>query len=106
PGAAQTRAAYLLSRGGLHFTGCSGYIAGIGSRHTPHWKTIPNFLPDMLYRPTFEVADDAPLLFLSRIDEVKGAHTAIEIARKTGVPLVIAGNVPESANGRAYFDGR
>ena len=37
---------------------------------------------------------DAPLVFLGRVEEIKGPHLAIEIARRASVPLVIAGNVP------------
>ena len=52
------------------------------------------------YRP--EPGPDAPLVFLGRVEEIKGAHLAIEIAKRAGVPLVIAGNVaPEH---RKWFD--
>ncbi|QTN32170.1 glycosyltransferase family 4 protein [Akkermansiaceae bacterium] len=38
------------------------------------------------------VKPDAPLVFLGRIEEIKGTHTAIRIAKECGRKLVIAGN--------------
>ena len=35
----------------------------------------------------------AHLLFLSRMNEEKGAHLAIEVAQKLRMPLVMAGNI-------------
>ena len=40
-------------------------------------------------------------MFLGRIEPIKGPHLAIEIARRAGRRLVIAGNVPDDA--REYF---
>jgi glycosyltransferase involved in cell wall biosynthesis len=45
------------------------------------------------------VAPDAPLVFLGRIEEIKGPHLAIDIARRAGRRLVIAGNIPEEKRG-------
>jgi glycosyltransferase involved in cell wall biosynthesis len=42
-----------------------------------------------------EVEKNAPLVFLGRIEPVKGTHLAIEVARRSGMPLVIAGNIPD-----------
>jgi glycosyltransferase involved in cell wall biosynthesis len=42
------------------------------------------------------------LVFLGRVEEIKGAHLAIEIAKRAKVPLVIAGNVP--VEHRGWFD--
>jgi glycosyltransferase involved in cell wall biosynthesis len=44
------------------------------------------------------------LVFLGRVEEIKGPHLAIEIARRTNLPLVIAGNVPD--NQRQFFETR
>ncbi len=35
------------------------------------------------------------LLFVGRLSEVKGVHRAIDVSEKTGIPLIIAGNVEE-----------
>ena len=42
------------------------------------------------------------LLFLGRICAVKGAHTAIAVAKATGRPLILAGNVDKGD--RSYFE--
>lgn len=44
----------------------------------------------------------APLVFLGRVEEVKGPHLAIEVARRAKVPLVIAGNI--SPQHRGWFE--
>lgn len=48
---------------------------------------------------TFRPAPGGYLLFLGRIHPDKGTHLAIEVARRAGLPLVIAGIVQD----RAYF---
>jgi glycosyltransferase involved in cell wall biosynthesis len=44
------------------------------------------------------------LLFLGRISPKKGTHLAIELARRTGLPLVIAGYVPPDEED--YFEAK
>lgn len=92
-----------LAGDSILFTACSTN----SRRHVSHmgrWETVYNgvHLSDFDYRP--EVADDAPLVFLGRIERIKGAHTAIEVARTTGRRLVIAGNVVEDAPHKQYFE--
>jgi glycosyltransferase involved in cell wall biosynthesis len=88
------------SRGTLHFTGCSRQlirdVASIGD-----WRVIHNAVPIDRYDFVPEAAADAPLVFLGRIETIKGAHVAIEVARASGRRLVIAGNVDPAH--RAYF---
>lgn len=57
-----------------------------------------------LDRFTFSPAADARgyLLFLGRIHPDKGTHRAVEVARRAGMPLVIAGIVQD----REYFEAR
>ena len=59
------------------------------------WDMIPNGVSLEVYRYQSAVSRDAPLVFLGRIEEIKGPHLAIEIARRLGRRLVIAGNIPE-----------
>jgi glycosyltransferase involved in cell wall biosynthesis len=82
----------IAAPGVLRFTGCSEYIAGLGRRAGGEWVGIPNFaeMDALKFSPTVE--RDAPLVFLSRVESIKGAHWAIEIARRTGQRLIIAGN--------------
>ena len=82
----------LAKPGMITFTGCSEYIARRGRPAGGEWHGIPNFADTEALSFVPAVADDAPLVFLSRVEEIKGAHWAIEIARRTGRRLVIAGN--------------
>jgi glycosyltransferase involved in cell wall biosynthesis len=43
------------------------------------------------------------LVCLARISPDKGQHTAIEVARRTGRRLILAGKIEESPGGRQYF---
>ena len=88
------RLGHGLSRGTLEFTAISEWMMQ-DVRHIGHWSMVPNAvsLASYTFQPT--VADDAPLMFLGRIEEIKGPHLAIEIAHRTGRRLVIAGNIPE-----------
>ncbi len=54
--------------------------------------TIPHGLPLDLYRP--RLARGAYLAFVGRMAPEKGAHVAIEVARRSGLPLKIAGRPP------------
>ncbi|BBD57368.1 putative glycosyl transferase [Nostoc sp. HK-01] len=81
-----------LAKGSLTFTGCSNYICNIGRKAGGVWHTIHNCVELEKYTFQPKVAPDAPLVFLSRVERIKGAHTAITIAKKTGRSLIIAGN--------------
>ena len=104
PSPRTTSLGHRLSRGSLTFTGCSEHIAATGRKTGGQWYSIPNFIdPDKLtYVP--EVARDAPLVFLSRIEPIKGCHTAIAIAKASGRRLLIAGNRVETGSAAGYWD--
>jgi len=86
----------LAAPGVLTFTGCSEYIARNGRPSGGEWLGIPNFADTEGLHFSPSVPDDAPLVFLSRVEEIKGAHWAIEIARRTRNRLIIAGNHSET----------
>jgi glycosyltransferase involved in cell wall biosynthesis len=88
----------------LAYTGCSEFIANMGRKHGGVWHAIPNFVDTDFYEFSRAVADEAPLVFLSRVEQIKGAHIAIEVAKKTGRRLLIAGNHAESGPDREYWD--
>ncbi len=46
---------------------------------------------------TFARGDGGYLLFLGRIHPEKGTHLAVEVARRAGIPLVIAGIIQDAA---------
>lgn len=97
------RAMRLSRKGTMHFTGCSSYIADQVKPFAPAYA-IPNGVPIDQYTFQPEVAEDAPLVFLGRVEYIKGAHLAIEVAQKTGRKLLIAGNVPEDDKSKEYFE--
>jgi glycosyltransferase involved in cell wall biosynthesis len=95
--------ARALSRGSLEFSAISrNMIAPVADLGT--WHLVYNGVPLASFDFAPKVAPDAPLLFLGRIEHIKGTHLAVEIAQRTGLPLVIAGNVPDEH--RPYFEER
>lgn len=100
-----------LARGTLHFTAIGRHmmksVADVGT-----WHFVPNCASLQRYRFQAAVENDAPLMFLGRVEEIKGAHIAIELARRTGLKLCIAGNVPSDQVNyyetriKPFIDGR
>lgn len=99
PTLSQIKKACKMSLQSLYFTGCSTYITNQIKPYAPA-ITVYNCVSFDDYHLGF-CADDAPLVFLGRIEPVKGAHLAIKIAQKSGHSLIIAGNIP--AGHEAYF---
>ncbi|PTM41746.1 glycosyltransferase involved in cell wall biosynthesis [Bosea sp. 124] len=96
-----TALAQRLSGGSLAFTAISHWMME-PVKHIGRWHMVANGVPLETYTFQREVAPDAPLVFLGRIEEIKGPHLAIEIARRSGHRLVIAGNIP--ADKQSWFD--
>ena len=92
------RLGHRLSRGSLEFTAISNWMMR-PVKHIGHWTMVPNAVSLETYTFQPAVADDAPLVFLGRIEETKGPHLAIEMARATGRRLIIAGNIPDDKRG-------
>jgi glycosyltransferase involved in cell wall biosynthesis len=103
PSLRTTRWARRLSRGSLSFTGCSEHICRTGRRAGGRWEAIPNFVDPERYTFRPEVPAHAPLVFLSRVEPIKGTHLAIAAARKAGRRLVIAGNHFDSGENGRYW---
>ena len=95
------RLGHRLSRGTLWFSAISRQMMrGVGDIGT--WRLVFNGAPLATYDFQPSLRPDAPLVFLGRIEEIKGTHLAIDIARRAQIPLIIAGNVaPEH---RAFFE--
>lgn len=90
----------------LAFTGCSQWISQRGKSAGGVWSTIHNFVDTSRFTYSPAVPADAPLVFLSRVQAIKGAHIAIEACRKAGRRLIIAGNHADddSSDGRYWRD--
>jgi glycosyltransferase involved in cell wall biosynthesis len=84
------------------FTACSNYCVSTGNV-AGNWKTVYNAIDFSQYNLTENVDDNAPLMFLGRLDKVKGLHTAIEVAKATSSTLWIGGNIPDTPDNYAYY---
>lgn len=104
PSARTTNWASRLAGSSLAFTGCSEHIAATGRRSGGRWEAIPNFVDLDKFTFVPSVPSDAPLVFLSRVEPIKGCHTAIAIAKASGRRLLIAGNRVESGSAAGYWD--
>ncbi len=84
------------------FTACS---KNLHSRihNVGRWEVVYNAIEFAKYTLTQEVSADAPLIFLGRVERVKGCHTAIEVAKATGNKLIIAGNISPLPEEQEYF---
>ncbi|MEO6847709.1 MAG: glycosyltransferase, partial [Chthoniobacterales bacterium] len=102
-GGRQISSAAKLGGRSLQFTGCSEFICAMGRPSGGTWHAIPNFVETDKCPFTDKVAADAPLLFLSRIETIKGADMAIRIARRAGRRLVLAGNHSSSPAEAEYW---
>ena len=95
------RIGHEWSRGTLRFAAVSRSlmrsVKDIGT-----WHLVFNGVSLATYHFMPDPGPDAPLVFLGRIEEIKGPHLAIEIARRVGLRLIIAGNVPTEHRG--WFD--
>jgi glycosyltransferase involved in cell wall biosynthesis len=89
----------------LTFTACSNamWAGKAGPRHG-RWATVYNGVDLRLYTLGASVDGDAPLVFLGRLERIKGPHTAIAIARRARRRLIIAGNRVDSADDRDFFE--
>jgi glycosyltransferase involved in cell wall biosynthesis len=99
--------AVRLAGPSIRFSACSRSVcAGYPGRGASagRWHVIHNGVEMAKYDFVSAAAADAPLVFLGRLEPVKGAHHAIAIARAAGRRLIIAGN--QSAGAGDYFATR
>jgi glycosyltransferase involved in cell wall biosynthesis len=68
--------------------------------HMPHMRTIHHGIDLGLYQ--LQTGKRDYLCFLGRLAPIKGTHIAIEVAKKSGIPLKIAGEVQPIF--QDYFD--
>lgn len=102
PTISQAKKANLIARkGSIVFTGCSNYISNQLATVAEAY-TIYNGAPMHSYNATSSVDEDAPLVFLGRIEPIKGTSVAIKVAKRSNRKLIIAGNIPSEHQN--YFD--
>ncbi|GGE44398.1 glycosyltransferase involved in cell wall biosynthesis [Pedobacter psychrotolerans] len=102
PTISQIKKAMLLAKKNtIAFTGCSAYISNQILPFAPA-NSIFNGVNLAIYDFAKDIAKDAPLVFLGRIEPIKGTHIAIKVALATNKKLVIAGNIPDEYT--RYFE--
>jgi glycosyltransferase involved in cell wall biosynthesis len=87
----------------LHFTACSDYCKSTGN-YTGSWHTVYNAVDFSKYDLNPVSDETMPLMFLGRLDKIKGLHTAILIAKASGRRLLVAGNIPDTADNLIYYN--
>jgi len=96
------RWASRLAHGTLSFTGCSRRLIEPVA-DLARWHVIYNAVPVARYAFTGVVPGDAPLVFLGRFERIKGPHIAIDVARRAGRRLVMAGPILPDETAQSYF---
>lgn len=91
-----------LSNRNLIFTGCSADLVSRGNI-AGSWQAVYNAIEFSKYTLNGSVFADAPLMFLGRLEQIKGCHTAIRVAKRTKNKLIIAGNISSLPEELAYF---
>lgn len=86
----------------LVFTGCSANLVS-RTNAIGNWNAIHNGIEFDFYTLVSTISENAPLMFLGRIERVKGCHVAIAVAKKTNLRLIIAGNTSPLAEEMHYF---
>lgn len=105
PTISQVKKALKLARkNSIHFTACSGYIAKQIGQAGTEATVIYNGVDINEYQFNSSVPVDAPLVFLGRIQKEKGTDIAIEVAKATGLNLIVAGNIPGEEIHQKYFE--
>jgi glycosyltransferase involved in cell wall biosynthesis len=74
--------------------------------HRGSWRTVYNAVDVRAFPFCTKPADPPYLAFLGRLTANKGVHVAIDVARKAGMKLKLAGNVSNEHGGAAYFEQR
>lgn len=85
------------------FTGCSRNLVSRAGTAC-NWKVIYNAIEFENYTLQRNVLENSPLMFLGRLERVKGVHNAIFIAKETGNKLIIAGNISNLPEEKKYFE--
>lgn len=100
--------AVRLAGDSLQFAGASASVYDERPRYGAlggRWFTLYDAVDVSRYRFVPRVERAAPVAFLGRLERIKGAHAAIEIARRAGRKLIIAGTRSTAGADRDYFDG-
>ena len=92
-----------LSTKNLIFVGCSADLVN-RAKVPGRWFSIHNAVNFDNYHLADKTFSDMPLLFLGRIERVKGLHIAIDVALQTNRKLIIAGNISRLPEEISYYE--
>ena len=92
----------ILPLKNMTFTVCGQHMVNETSSLVPT-VVIHNGIKLDKFKFEDRVEKDAPFVFLGRIEPIKGAHHAIQIAKSTGRMLIIAGNISDNSQSRNYY---
>jgi glycosyltransferase involved in cell wall biosynthesis len=87
----------------IYFTGCSQDLVNRAGLQDV-CKDVHNSLVFEDFKPNIYADKEAPLMFLGRIEKVKGLHIAIDVALETGNKLWIGGNISDLPEEKKYFE--
>lgn len=100
--------AVRLGGSSIRFAGASGSVYRERPRRDDlggRWHTLYDGVEVGKYPMVQKAGRDAPLVFLGRLEKIKGVHSAIAIAKAAGRRLVIAGNrVTDTPDANRYFE--
>lgn len=92
----------MLRPKNLFYSGCSlSLISDVSLSGS--WSFIHNPIDESIYRLNENIDNNSPLIFLGRLEYIKGCHIAIEVAKQTNNKLIIAGNIVNTLEGTKYF---
>lgn len=86
----------------IKFTAPSDWCVSTGNV-SGEWHTVYNAIDFSKYTLVETLPSDAPLIFLSRLERLKGAHEAIQVALETGNRLILAGNISNLPEEFEYY---
>jgi glycosyltransferase involved in cell wall biosynthesis len=86
-----TNLVYIAGGKKINFTACSKYMY-TGFKRIEKWHAVHNFTDTSYFIPD-DAVEKTHLLFLGRIEDIKGTREAIEVALATNNKLIIAGNI-------------
>jgi glycosyltransferase involved in cell wall biosynthesis len=87
----------------IFYTACSADLLS-RVKTKGNWEVVYNAIDFSKYVLHNDIPHDAPLMFLGRIERIKGCHTAIKVAKATGNRLIIAGNLSPLREEKEYFE--
>ncbi len=96
-----TSMASILAGKQLQFTSCAEHMLSHLKKYRYKFTPIYNFTNINYFTPDDSIQKDY-LMFLGRIEEIKGTKEAIEVALTTNQKLIIAGNIQHEHN--EYFN--